>query len=80
MKRYSYLILLIALTSGLAYPQTKGRVSGRVSDQDGKPLAYVKVEVCDTPTATQTLPDGTFALENLAPRKYRLRFTHPEYL
>ncbi|MDH5715910.1 MAG: carboxypeptidase-like regulatory domain-containing protein, partial [Candidatus Aminicenantes bacterium] len=71
MKRYSYLILLIALTSGLAYPQTKGRVSGRVLDQDGKPLAYVKVEVCDTPTATQTLPDGTFALENLAPGKYR---------
>ncbi len=80
MKRFIYLILIIALTGGLAYPQTKGTVSGRVSDQDGKPLAYVRVEVCDTPTETKTLTDGTFALENLPPGRYRLRFTHPDYL
>jgi len=80
MKRYICFALFIIFISGLSFALTKEAVTGLVSDQEGKPLADVKVEVLDTPIATQTLPDGTFALEDLEAGRYQLIFTHPEYM
>jgi len=80
VKRFICLALFVSFASVFAYAQTKGTIRGRVSDQEGKPLANVRVEVHDTPIATKTLPDGTFALENLAPGEYQLLFSHADYM
>jgi len=80
MKRRFWFVLFIVLISGLSYAQTKRTIRGRVSDQDGKPLANVKVEVLDTSIITKTLSDGTFALAGLELGKYQLKFTHSDYV
>jgi len=80
MKRRFLFVLFIVLISGLSYAQTKQNIRGRVSDQDGKPLANVKVEVFDTSIITKTLSDGTFVLEGLELGKYQLKFTHSKYV
>ncbi|MCK4646547.1 MAG: TonB-dependent receptor [Candidatus Aminicenantes bacterium] len=80
MKRLFWFVLFIALISGLSYTQTKRTIRGRVSDQGGKPLANVKVEVFDTSIITKTLSDGTFALVGLELGKYQLKFTHSDYV
>lgn len=79
MKRRFWFILFIVLISGLSYAQTKRIVRGQVSDQDGKPLADVNVEVFDTSIKTKTLSDGAFALVGLELGKYQLKFTHSGY-
>lgn len=80
MKRPICFVLLIFFITGISYPNAKGTIRGRVSNQEGKPLADVKVEVYDTPVVTQTLTDGTFVLEEIAPGEYQILFTHPDYL
>ena len=80
MKRYFWFVLLIIFISGFSYAQTERIIRGLVSDQEGKPLAGVRVEVYETSIATQTLSDGTFALEDLALGEYQILFTHPDYM
>lgn len=79
MRKSVSFLLLIAFISLFSYSQTKGVIKGRVSDEEGKPLADVRVEISVTSIATQTLPDGTFILQDLPPEKYLLVFTHPDY-
>jgi len=57
-----------------------GTVKGRVLDDQGKPLANVKVEVLDTPISTQTEPDGVFLLEDMDKGKMFVTFSHPDYI
>jgi outer membrane receptor protein involved in Fe transport len=57
-----------------------GTVKGRVLDDQGKPLANVKVEVLDTPISTQTEPDGIFLLEDMDKGKMFVTFSHPDYI
>jgi iron complex outermembrane receptor protein len=80
MKRRFWFVLFIVLISGLSYAQTKQTIRGRVSDQNGKSLADIKVEVFDTSIVTKTLSDGTFALVDLDIGKYQLKFTHSDYV
>ena len=80
MKRYFWFVLLIIFISGFCYAQTERIIRGLVSDQEGKPLAGVRVEIYETSILTQTLSDGTFALEDLTLGEYQILFTHPDYM
>lgn len=62
-----------------SYAQNNGTLRGRVFDQQGNPLAGVKVEVVGSSLYTQTLPDGTFVFQSLESGDYQLLFTHPDY-
>ncbi len=80
MKRCLCFVILIVFIIGFSYAKPKATIRGRVSDQEGRPLAEIKVEVIGTPIATETLSNGTFALEDPAPGKYTVLFTHPDYI
>jgi len=55
MKRCLCFVLLIVFIIGFSYAKPKATIRGRVSDQQGKPLAEIKVEVTDTLIATKTI-------------------------
>ena len=80
MKRCCFYALFLVLLCGISYPQYEGIIRGRVSDSEGNPLEGVKVEVSEILLKTQTLSNGTFALENIPPGVYQVIFTHPDYL
>jgi hypothetical protein len=54
------LVAGLMLLQGVAFAQTK--VSGKVTDADGKPLAGVTVMVKGTTNGTMTDMDGTYSL------------------
>jgi len=80
MKKYVLVFLYAVFLAVLSYPQGNETLRGVVSDQEGKPLADVRVEVYKTNIATRTLSDGTFVLEGMIPGKYEILFTHPDYM
>lgn len=57
-----------------------GVVKGRVLDDEGKPLANVKVSVLDTSISAKTETNGLFVLENLKEQKLFVMFSHPDYI
>ena len=79
--RKSFLsIWMILSLSVFGLSASPGTVKGRVLDEEGKPLADVKVEVLDTTIFTQTKPNGIFVLENLKKKKLLVMFSHPDYV
>lgn len=71
--------LLLSLTF-LGFSSSPGTVKGRVLDDEGKPLANVRVEVLDTSISTQTEPNGMFVLENVKKEKMLVMFSHPDFV
>jgi Tfp pilus assembly protein PilF len=48
MKKIAWITLVLVLSAGLVFPQSyrgQGRLKGKVTDEDGKPLAGVKVKL-----------------------------------
>jgi len=80
MKRVLFCIVLIFTSVYFVFPDGPGTVKGRVLDDEGKPLANVKVEVLDTSISTQTETNGMFVLENLKEPKLLVMFSHPDYI
>lgn len=80
MKKYILIFLSLVFLYGFSYPHTNKTLKGRVSDQEGKPLADVRVEVYKTSIVTRTLSDGTFILEGITPGKHEILFTHLDYM
>jgi len=80
MKKILVCILAGLILSGMCFSREKDKVTGRVSNHEGKPLVGVKVEVLDTDISTETHSDGTFTLRNLERKKAFLLFSHPDYV
>lgn len=80
MKKYILIFLSLVFLYGFSYPHTNKTLKGRVSDQEGKPLADVRVEVYKTSIVTRTLSDGSFILEGITPGKHEILFTHFDYM
>ncbi len=80
MKKGFFCIFLFLSFMIFAISLFAGTVKGRVLDDQGKPLANVKVEVLDTSLSTQTEPDGIFLLEDMDGEKMFLTFSHPDYI
>ena len=56
------LLTFLLLLPFLSFTQTNFRVTGRVTDDGGKPLQGVTVQVKSTTTATATAEDGSFTI------------------
>ena len=80
MRRVLFCVLFIFTTVNFVFPHSPGTVKGRVLDDEGNPLANVKVEVLDSPIHTQTETNGVFVLENVKKRQLLVMFTHPDYV
>src|SRR6185436_2054231 len=57
-----YLLAFLLLLSFLSFSQNNFKVTGKVTDESGKPLQGVTVTVKKTSTATATAEDGSFTL------------------
>jgi outer membrane receptor protein involved in Fe transport len=80
MKQILVYVIAVLLLSGVCFSEERDKVTGRVSDHEGNPLAGVKVEVLDTSLSTKTDADGMFTLKNLKKKKVFLLFSHPDYI
>lgn len=70
------LVLLIAVA--VCFAGTTGRITGKVRDINGKPLAYVNITVMldkKVITGAQTKANGTYTIVNIPPGKYSVRFS-----
>ncbi len=80
MKRVLFFIFLLFTTAAIVFPFAAGTLKGRVLDDEGKPLADVKVEIIDTAISTKTKHNGIFVLENVKSKKLFVTFSHPDYV
>jgi len=75
-----FLMVFINLTlRAQSQPQSQAIIKGMVFDQNGRPLPDVKIEVYNTRFQTQTNRRGLFTFKDIAPGKYCLIFSHPDY-
>lgn len=65
-------ILVVLFSMGAIYAQTTGRMAGRVTDQDGEPVAFASVVLVGTDPVlgTQTREDGTYILNYIPVGSY----------
>jgi outer membrane receptor protein involved in Fe transport len=80
MKKALFATFLIFTLATFSFSFASGTVKGRVLDDEGKPLANVKVEVIDTAISTKTQNNGIFVLENVKSEKLFVTFSHPDYV
>jgi len=80
MNRLLICAVLPFLFGVLLFSNSGESIKVRVSDQNGKPIKNVQVEVVDTSMAAQTQSDGTLVIEDLIGEKILLLFTHPDYI
>jgi len=71
---------MILYLTGFGFSLSPETVKGRVLNDEGKPMANVKVEVLNTTISTQTKSNGIFVLENLKKNKLLVMFSHPDYV
>jgi outer membrane receptor protein involved in Fe transport len=66
-------LLALACTAPDAGAQSRGKISGRVSDQSGTPLPGVNVVIVGTTLGSATDLEGDYFIANLEPGTYALR-------
>lgn len=79
MKKPVFYLLVIALSAIAAFGQNSNRVSGKVVNADGAPVANATVFLEGTTTTTLTKADGSFSLEAVAAGEYNLIVTSSQY-
>jgi outer membrane receptor protein involved in Fe transport len=67
-------LLCFILSSQFLFPQTSGKISGRVTDKDGNPLAGANVLVDGTSMGAAADPEGYFSIINIRAGIYSIRF------
>jgi outer membrane receptor for ferrienterochelin and colicins len=76
VKRFLVFALsLLLLGAGLAFAQESGRIEGKVTREDGTPLAGVSVRIEGSGQTAQTGPDGSYRFDGVPPGTYTLRFS-----
>lgn len=71
-----FIIIVISLTSSSLYAGTKGKIAGKVTDNNGEALVGVQVFIEGTTKGTTTDVDGKYSLVNLDPGEYTVVFTY----
>jgi len=81
MKRIFILILLSAMTAGVASGQTHGAISGSIKDRDtGQPLVGANVLLIGTVLGAVSDLEGRFSIPHLQPGLYHLRVSLVGYI
>jgi len=79
MRKLSYLFLFLGLASisfASGYTENGSVIKGKVTDDNGNPLAGAAVTITGTFLGVYTAPDGTYAFSNMADGRYSLRFSY----
>ncbi len=71
----SLFVLLFSLTTDFAHAGTTGKISGKVVDDQGIPLAGVQVFIEGTTKGTLTDAEGEYTIINIKPGKYVIVFS-----
>lgn len=74
--RSGLLLLIIIIIPVAALSQSKGKISGKVTDESGEPLPGVQVYLEGTSKGTITEIDGFYSLLNVDPEVYTLIFKY----
>lgn len=75
-KRLALLLLLCLWVPIAAFSQSKGKISGKVTDESGEPLPGVQIILEGTSRGTVAEPDGFYSLINVDPDIYTLIFKY----
>jgi Ca-activated chloride channel family protein len=67
-KTVLFLVFVVAFCS--LFSQTTGRISGKVKDQDGNPIAYASVMIAELNLGAQTDENGMYLIIDIPPGKY----------
>ena len=79
MRKLSYLFLFLGLASisfASGYTENGSVIKGKVTADNGNPLAGAAVTITGTFLGVYTAPDGTYAFSNLDDGSYSLRFSY----
>ncbi|MCX6261388.1 MAG: carboxypeptidase-like regulatory domain-containing protein, partial [Bacteroidia bacterium] len=81
MRNYFSLLLIIFISTFLAYPQSANGyiLRGRVTDLHGDPLAGASVAIAGTYNGVQTGADGIYSFKVLKPGNYTIRYSFIGY-
>ncbi|MCP2619833.1 TonB-dependent receptor [Candidatus Aminicenantes bacterium AC-334-K16] len=80
---FSFLALLFIFTlliPSFLFPGNSATIKGRVLDLYGQPIAGALVEIKELNLKVRSDEQGIFVLENLAPGKYKIIFSHPHFM
>ena len=77
-KKYILLFLLIVLYSPFHYAQS-GKLSGKVTDENGEPLIGVNVLIAGTTQGAATDFDGFYSILNVRPGTYTVNYRYIGY-
>ncbi|MFQ6008268.1 MAG: beta-sandwich domain-containing protein, partial [Candidatus Zixiibacteriota bacterium] len=69
------LICVLLVPFAMAWAQT-GTIAGKVTDEDGNPLAGANVEIVGTSMGAATSNDGTYLISNVPAGSYTLKTTY----
>jgi iron complex outermembrane receptor protein len=76
MKVILNFLVLGILSLGQCFAQNeRAKLSGNVKTSDGKPAAYVSVQLIEINRGTLTDANGTYSIERIKPGKYTLKLS-----
>lgn len=79
MKHLFTAVILLCLSSLITYAQTTGKLSGRVTDASGEPLASANVIIQGTTLGAATDIDGYYTILNVRAGTYNVMFRYIGY-
>ncbi len=64
-------LLMITLSSNFVFPQTSGKIAGKITDKEtGKPIPFANVYVHETTKGAAADDDGNYTILDIAPGTY----------
>jgi iron complex outermembrane receptor protein len=76
MKVILNFLVLGILSLGHCFAQNeRAKLSGNIKTSDGKPAAYVSVQLIEINRGTLTDANGTYSIERIKPGKYTLKLS-----
>ena len=79
-----FIVLIILISTLPLFAGTTGKLAGKVSDQNGKPVAYVAVKIKGTDKGALTDEKGRYFLINIPPGTYTIECNpmgyHPRFV
>lgn len=72
-------VVVLAFVAGAAFAGTTGKISGRVLDPEGKPVAFAAVTLVGQRLGNNTDDEGRYNVINIPPGTYEVMISHVAY-
>ncbi|MCK4653481.1 MAG: carboxypeptidase-like regulatory domain-containing protein, partial [Candidatus Cloacimonetes bacterium] len=77
MKKYFVVIFVLLVTQ--LFAGTTGKLTGKITDEDGKPVAYANIFIEELQHGVQADENGRYMLRNIAPGMYEVYCSQISY-